>query len=81
MHAIRQFELMEDLEPGSAARAMLLRWNGKKYIYTSEQVEIHDFVGTHGSRGDRGYGMHSAESGKWESVGGLYQQTPGWLPT
>jgi hypothetical protein len=77
---MRQFELLETLQPGRSARATLLNWNGQRYIASGENVEMHDFVGIHGERGDRFYGFLSPESGRWEAVGGLYEQVASWLP-
>ncbi|HWA97645.1 MAG TPA: hypothetical protein VG713_04110 [Pirellulales bacterium] len=78
---MRQFELLEALPPGRTARAVLLKWDGHKYVRTAEVIELHDFVGGHGERGDRGYGFYSQESGRWEAASGLYEQVAGWLPS
>jgi hypothetical protein len=78
MQGLRQFELMEDLEPGRSAHAALLRWDGRRYVRTTEIVELHEFVGIHGSKGDRGFGFLSPDSGHWEAACGLYQQVPQW---
>ena len=65
----------------SSAKAVLLKWNGERYARTSEEVVIHDFVDTHGDKGDRGYGFLSPESGRWETVSGLFEQSAGWMPS
>lgn len=78
MNGIRCYELLEDLPPRGAAHGVLLRWTEKGYVRTPEKILIHDFVDTHGDRGDRGYAYHSAESGKWEALSGLFQQVPAW---
>lgn len=80
MHPLRQFELIEDLAPGRKAQAILLKWNGSKYVRTKETVELYDFVGSHGDRGDRGYCFFSTESNHWEAASGLFEQVANWLP-
>ena len=80
MPGIRCYELLEDLSPRGEARAVLLRWSKTGYVRTTEGIMVHDFVDTHGGRGDRGYAFKSDESGKWEALSGLYQQVPGWMP-
>jgi hypothetical protein len=80
MNAMRQFELMEDLRPGGSAKAILLKWNGQRYVVTNEQTTVFEFVGTHGHRGDRGYACYSPESERWEATSGLFEQVAGWLP-
>ena len=83
MQGIRQYQLLEDLRPGRSAKAALLRWDAKqeRYITTKEQIEIFEFVGTHGDKGDRGYGYLSPDSGRWETVSGLYEQQAQWIPS
>jgi hypothetical protein len=78
MQGLRQFELLEDLEPRSTAKAALLRWDGRRYVRSPEIVELHEFVGIHGLKGDRGFCYLSPESGRWEAASGLYQQIPQW---
>lgn len=78
MTQIRQFELLEDLSPEGEAEAVLLKWNGNKYVRSNETVVICDVVRMHGDRGDRGYAFKSSESGNWEVLGGLYQQVSGF---
>ena len=80
MESMRQFELLEDLVPGGSASAVLVRWNGKGYMRGHEEVVLHDFIGGHGNRGDRGYAFQSPESGRWEVVSGLFEQPAPWLP-
>jgi len=80
MAGIRHFELLEDLGAGRSARAVLLKWNGKRYAPSGEQVQIFEFVGSHGDKGDRGYAFYSEESERWEAVCGLYEQVASWLP-
>jgi hypothetical protein len=75
MPGMRHFELLDDLREGDSAPAVLLKWNGRRYIRTDERVQIYDFVGQHGHRGDRGYGFLSGESGLWEVASGLHEQT------
>ena len=78
MQDLRRFELLENLEAGGVAKAALLRWDGQRYARSKEIIELHEFVGIHGLRGDRGYAFLSTESGKWEAASGLSQQAPQW---
>jgi hypothetical protein len=78
---MRQFELLEDLGAGRSARAALLEWNGRKYVRSRQIVELFDFVGMHGDRGDRGYMFYSPESQRWEAACGQYEQVAPWLPS
>jgi hypothetical protein len=80
MAGIRQFELLENLGAGRSARAVLLKWNGQRYAPSGEKIEIHEFVGTHGDKGDRGYAFFSEESNRWEAVSGLFERVASWLP-
>ena len=57
MYNMRLFELRESLRPGSSAKAVLLKWNGERYARTNQEIVVHDFVDTHGDKGDRGYGF------------------------
>jgi hypothetical protein len=75
---LRQFELLEDLGPGRTAKAALLKWDGRRYIRSTDVVELHEHVGIHGLRGDRGFAFLSPDSGQWEAACGLYQQVPQW---
>lgn len=79
MNGIRCFELLEDLVPAGTAKAVLLVWNGSRYVRSTENIVIHDFVNSHGDRGDRGYAFQSGESKNWETLSGLFQQVPGWM--
>lgn len=80
MNDMRQFELLEDLRPFGMARAVLLRWNGQKYVPTEDQIDVYEFVGTHGERRNRGYARFSDESHRWEAVGGMQEPADSWLP-
>jgi hypothetical protein len=80
MGKMRQFQLLEDLRPGGSARAILLRWDGAKYVPSDEEIELFEYVGLHGDRGDRGYCCFSDESNHWEAASGLYEQVASWLP-
>ncbi len=80
MNTLRQFELLEDLRPFGSAKAVLLAWNGDKYVRTNEEVQIFEFVGTHGSRRNRGFARQSEESHRWEAVGGMQESVENWLP-
>ncbi|HEV3005831.1 MAG TPA: hypothetical protein VGX78_15300 [Pirellulales bacterium] len=57
MADLQIFELIEPLESGGRARGHLLFWNGSTYIPipNGRPVVLHDFVGSHGMIGDRGY--------------------------
>ncbi|REK18874.1 MAG: hypothetical protein DWQ37_03460 [Planctomycetota bacterium] len=75
MAGLRVFELLEPLEPLRSAKAVLLVWNEMHYVvHDGEEVELHDFVGEHGEKGDRGYCHLSDESGRWEVITGLFCQ-------
>jgi len=76
MNGLRPFELLEDLAGGHTAKAVLLRWNGDKYVRTDETIDVSEFAGARGMRGDRGYGYYSPESRRWEAVGGVSHPTP-----
>jgi hypothetical protein len=78
MQGLRRFELLENLEPGSVAKAVLLSWDGERYTRSKTVIDLHEFVGIHGLRGDRGFALLSDESGKWEAASGLSQQSPQW---
>lgn len=80
MATLRQFELLEDLKPFGSAKAVLLAWNGTKYVRSNEEIEVFEFVGIHGDRRDRGFARHSPESQLWEAVGGLHEPVESWLP-
>lgn len=74
MQGMRQFELLENLRSAESAQAVLLVWNGRYYARTKQVIEVFDFVGQHGCRGDRGYAFLSPESGRWEVACGLHEQ-------
>lgn len=77
---IKMFELLEDLRPSGTAKAVLLKWDGEKYVRSNQKIELNEFVGTHGDRGDRGYCFYSDDSKRWEAASGLFEQVAGWLP-
>lgn len=81
MSTLRQFELLEDLRPFGRAKAVLLMWNGERYVRTTEEIEVFEFVGAHAERRQRGFARHSDESDKWESVGGMQEPAASWLPS
>jgi hypothetical protein len=76
MEGLRQFELLEDLQPNETARAVLMKFNGSTYVRSDEVVLLHDFIGSHGERTNRGYAFKSEESGHWEVASGLFQNAP-----
>jgi hypothetical protein len=81
MQGLRKFELQENLEPNGSAKAVLLKWNGARYVLSqTEAVVVYDYVGQHGSRRDRGYCFLSEESGQWEAACGLSEQVAQWMP-
>lgn len=71
---IRLFELLEPLLAGRSAQACLLKWDGTKYVPTAEKVTVYDYVGSHGTEGDRGYTFFSPQSTHWEVLSGLFTQ-------
>ena len=74
MADLQLFELVEPLEPGGTARANLLLWKGFGYMANGHPVTLHDFVGSQGMAGDRGYCFRSWESNRWEVACGLSQE-------
>ena len=80
MNDLQQFELLQDLRPNGSAQAVRLKWDGSKYSRTNEQVELFEFIGLNGFRGHRCYACFSADSGRWEVVGGMQERREGWLP-
>ena len=80
MNDMQQFELLQDLRPNGSAKAVLLRWDGSKYVRSKEVVELFEFVGLYGFRGHRCYARLSPDSGRWEAVGGMQERRESWLP-
>jgi hypothetical protein len=80
MNDLRQFELLEELRPGESAKAILLRWDGAHYVRSRDEIDLFEFVGTRGERGDRGYARFSPESRHWELMSNLFQRGANWLP-
>ncbi len=78
MQGLRRFELLENLDAGGVAKAALLRWDGERYVRSKQVIDLCEFVGIHGVKGDRGFAFLSAESGRWEAACGLSQQAPQW---
>ncbi len=78
MQNLRQFELLENLDSGCSAKAALLRWDGRRYVRSRDVVEIHEYVGVHGLRGDRGFGILSDDSGQWEATSVLNTRSMQW---
>ena len=76
MNELRQFELLEDLEPYESARAALMKFDGSTYVRSNEAIVVTDFIGSHGEITDRGYAFKSEESGLWEVAYGLQQKSP-----
>ena len=74
MADLQLFELIEPLEAGGTARANLLLWGGSGYVPKGRPVTLHDFVGSHGLTGDRGYCFLSWDSNRWEVASGLFTQ-------
>jgi len=71
MNRVQLFELLESLDVGRSARAVLLDWQVDGYVRTSQRIVIHDFVGRSGQPGSRGYCVQSPISKRWEVTGGL----------
>ena len=80
MQGLRHFELLEELRPGQSAPAILLQWNGQEYVPSRQRIELLEFAGSRGMKGDRGYCFLSEESGRWEVASGLFEQVADWLP-
>lgn len=74
MQTLVLFELLEHLLPLGTASAVLLEWQGQGYVRSKKTILVHDFLGKHGTQGDRGYCFLSAQSTVWEIVGGLHEQ-------
>jgi hypothetical protein len=77
MQSMRLFQLLDDLEPFHSARAVLLKYNGHEYVKTPEIVRVHEYIGSQGERGDRGYAFLSPESELWEVASGVFQKVRG----
>ena len=78
MAQIQLFELVDSLEPGKKAKAMLLKWNGVNYATRgAKAILVFSFAGSHGVAGDRGY-CFLGDSDRWEVVSNLVsgQSTP-----
>jgi hypothetical protein len=74
MAQLQIFQLMDSLEPGKMAKAVLLRWNGTEYVARGgKSVLVHSFSGSHGVAGDRGY-CFLGDSSRWEVVGSLVNE-------
>ena len=75
MAQLHIFELVDVLEPGQSAKALLLKWNGTTYLSRgAKPVIVHSFGGSHGVPGERGY-CFLGDSARWEVVGELVNQT------
>lgn len=42
---LKMFELVDTLEAGGSAQALLLKWNGKTYVPFGAMVTLHEYVG------------------------------------
>ncbi len=75
MAQLQIFELVDALEPGKKAKALLLKWNGTSYVSRGgKAVLVFSFAGTHGVSGDRGY-CFLGDSDRWEVVSGLLNES------
>lgn len=75
MAQLQIFELVDSLEPGKRAKALLLKWNGTGYISRgAKPILVHSFAGAHGVSGARGY-CFLGDSDRWEVVGTLVEGT------
>jgi len=75
MAQFQLFELVDALEPGKKAKALLLKWNGTSYASRgAKSVLVYSFAGSHGLTGDRGY-CFLGDSDRWEVVGGLESES------
>ena len=76
MSQIQLFELLESLEAGRSAQARLLVWDAASgnYISSRKVITLYDFVGGHGTTGDRGYCFQNGSSMRWEALCGIEAQ-------
>ncbi len=74
MAHLQLFELVDALEPGKKAKAVMLKWSGTEYITRGgKPILVHSFAGSHGLAGDRGYCFLGA-SARWEVVGAVVSE-------
>ena len=74
MAQMQLFELVDALEPGKKAKALLLKWNGSAYVTRgAKPILVHSFAGSHGLSGDRGY-CFLGDSDRWEVIGTLVSE-------
>ncbi|HEV3137367.1 MAG TPA: hypothetical protein VGZ26_05675 [Pirellulales bacterium] len=74
MSQIQIFELVDALEPGKQAKALMLKWNGTSYTSRgAKPILVYSFTGAHGVAGDRGYCLLGG-SARWEVVGGVVSE-------
>jgi len=77
MAQLQLFELVDALEPGKRAKAVLLKWTGTTYSSRGgKPILLYSFVGSQGVAGDRGY-CFLGDSDRWEAVGPLTGSTSG----
>jgi hypothetical protein len=76
MSQIQLFELLEPLDAGRSAQARLLVWDAssENYVPSRKTITLYDFVGGHGTEGDRGYCFHNGASMRWEALCGIEAQ-------
>ena len=75
MAQLHIFELVDQLDPGQNAKALLLKWNGTNYSTRgAKTIIVHSFGGSHGVPGERGY-CFLGDSARWEVVGELVNQS------
>jgi hypothetical protein len=72
--SLQLFELLDSLDPGHSAEALILAWNGNQYVTKDAKTAIvYSFAGSHGVAGDRGY-CFLGSSGRLEAVGSLVNE-------
>ncbi len=77
MAQLQLFELNEVLEPEGVAKAVLLHWDGERYVTRGgKHILVHSFAGAHGLAGDRGY-CFLGDSTRWEVVRLISEQNMG----
>ncbi len=75
MAQMQIFELVDALEPGKKAKAVLLKWNGEGYTSRgAKTILVFSFAGSHGVAGARGYCI-LGDSDRWEVVGSLVSES------
>lgn len=68
-YQFRRFRLTEDLQEGSSAGAVHLRWDGDAAFLEGEAFTVWDLVDNYvGEVGDEGWAIHPHDLDRWEIV-------------